>query len=198
MRTNSKIIILIFLFLLFNSCLLSQSISSMNLSLSSLTYLDTTNQNNTDSQKVSVGISGTYYYTANNGTVVGMSGMINYHLNKISAVAGIIRIGKSAPVIGAVEHRSEWDDDINSLTEITFLYRHNIPVILNGIFICSGVSYLFGNREDDTKYDYLSLPLVLVKEFQMTESLYFILEINGYINNKLNLWGFDVGVSYNF
>jgi len=145
---------------------------------------------------MSLGISGNYYYTADNGKVIGLSGKISYYFNQISGVCGIIRKGIGAPVLGASEPRQEWNNDISSFTDITFLYRHNLPEILDGLFIGSGLSHLYFKLEDDTKYSYFSLPIVLWIEFQLTKSLYFNVGINSNINKKITLWGFDLGISY--
>jgi hypothetical protein len=149
-----------------------------------------------DASIVSLGISGTYYFTNDNGNVIGISVNISFHLNQISSFTGIIRRGIGAPIFGAAEPRQEWYNDISSFTEITFLYQHNFHGILNGFLLGSGLSHIFGKMENDTKYSYISLPIVLRNEFKLIHSLYFNLGINSNINKKLILWGFDLGLLY--
>jgi hypothetical protein len=148
-------------------------------------------------EDVSLGFSGYYYNTSNDGAVVGLSGKINYKLNSNTSLGVLVRRGWGFGLFGATEHNAEWNDNINSLSELAFIYKYDLPDVLRGLSVGSGLSYITGKKENKNQYSYLCLPILLNLDIEIIEELSFNMGINSNLNNKIILWGLDLGLSIN-
>ena len=146
---------------------------------------------------LSLGFSGNYYNTSDDEAIVGLSGKINYKLNSHTSLGIMLKKGWGFGLFGATEHNAKWGEDINSLLEYNILYQYDLPDVLKGLSVGSGISYITGKKDNANRYSYLCLPVVLNIDIEILEDLNFNIGINSNLNNRIVFWGLDLGFSLN-
>ncbi len=153
---------------------------------------DENNPIDTVENKTCVGLSGFTFNSDKTGFVLGLSGKIKYRFNDLDLLTGIIRVGAGFSGYGAVEPTGNEDELIKTYYEISILYCRKLNDVLSGLYFGGGMGTIIGQKEDESKYFVLCLPLTIGTEIKLTKWLNIDLGINSQINVGSILWGFDL------
>jgi hypothetical protein len=156
------------------------------------------NSNDTIKNKYGIGLSGFEFYSEKTGLVVGINGKIKYSFDGINSVTSIIRVGAGFNGYGAVEPVSNDDELFKSFYEISIFYCRSLNEVLSGLYIGGGMGIINGQKENNSRYFSLCIPLTIGTKIKLTEWLNIDLGINSQINNNTILLGFDIGLLFEF
>lgn len=148
--------------------------------------------------KTCVGLSVFTFNSDKTGLVLGLIGKIKYHFDEVNLLSGIIRIGSGFNGYGAVESIGKDGELIRSYYEISILYCRNLNYVLSGLYIGGGLGTINGQKENESKFFALCLPLTIGTEIKLIKWLNIDFSINSQININSILLGYDVGFLFEF